>query len=337
MVKIGVVGAGHLGRYHIDNFKALEGVSLVGFYEKDKKRAAQISWEHKVRSFEDLESLLKRCDGVSIVVPTHSHYEIARQAIKNNVHIFCEKPFMETLSEADEIIAQAREHGLILQIGHIERFNPALALIKTLEAQPLFIESHRIAEFNPRGIDVAVILDLMIHDIDIILSLVKSPVATIHTTGSPVLTETIDIANARIEFENGCVANVTASRVSQKQMRKLRIFQKDEYISIDFLRGESEIYSLFADKRVFKTQTKPVAEFEVQDGERRKIYYQKFRAEDTNAMRDELAAFVHCIRDKKHPPVTGEDGRRALKIALEIEKQINIRLKKNPRKKKTLS
>jgi len=327
MIKVGVIGAGHLGKWHIQNLKEIDTVDLVGFHDQDSVRSQKIAQEYGVQSYDDLNALLSDCEAVSIVVPTSAHYAIARTALRKNCHVFCEKPFMETLDEADAIIKLARENDLVLQVGHIERFNPALAGIRNLSIQPLFIESHRIAPFNPRGTDVAVILDLMIHDIDIILSVVQSPVASIDAAGAPVLTENVDIANARIRFQNGCVANITASRISAKQMRKIRIFQKDAYISIDFLKNKTEVYSL-SSQTGSDPKGKTIAQFETGAGEKKKIAYRRLKSTQHNAMREELYAFSKAIENGTKPPVTGEDGKRALEIALQIEQQIRGELQK---------
>ena len=321
MIKVGVIGAGHLGKWHVQNLKAIEAVQMVGFYDQDPDRSQKIAKEYQVTAYDSLDALLSACEAVSIVVPTSAHYEIAKAALQKNCHVFCEKPFMETIAEADDIIRLARANELVLQVGHIERFNPALAGIRDLSIQPLFIESHRIAPFNPRGTDVAVILDLMIHDIDIILSIVQSPVAAIDAAGAPVLTENVDIANARIRFQNGCVANITASRISAKQMRKIRIFQKDAYISVDFLKNKTEIYSL-SSKSGPEQKGKTIAQVETETGEKKKIAYRRLKSTQQNAMREELYAFSEAIHSGSQPPVTGEDGKKALEIALQIEQQI---------------
>lgn len=325
-IKIGVIGAGHLGKMHIENLKTIGGVELVGFFDTDIVRSKEISEELKLRAYSSLESLLNCCDGITIVVPTISHYKIARAAVLNGVHIFCEKPFMQTIDEANEIIKLAKEKNVKIQVGHIERFNPALTSLRQFKINPLFIESHRISPFNPRGIDVAVVLDLMIHDIDIILSLVDSAISQIDAAGAPVLTDNIDIANARIKFENGCVANVTASRVSNKKMRKLRIFQRKSYFSIDFLGNLTEVYILSDSKD--NLSGIPLAELEAEKGHKKIILYQKLKAEKTNALREELLGFIESIRSGTEPAVTGEDGKKALEVAIQIESQIKSELEK---------
>jgi len=327
MIKIGVVAAGHLGKMHIKNLNNLSEVDFVGFYDSDKQHSNEISEELNARSFDSVNALLEKCDGVSIVVPTVAHYDVSLAAINKNVHIFCEKPFMQTIEEADEVIKLAGDNNIVLQVGHIERFNPALASLEKIEVNPLFIESHRISPFHIRGTDVAVILDLMIHDIDIILSIVKSPIIKIDAAGAPILTDNIDIANARIKFKNGCVANITASRVSNKNMRKMRIFQRNTYISIDFLKNLTEIYSLSNEDEITNKNAIPITELEAKNNKKRKIFYEQLQTSKSNAMLEELGAFVSSIKNGTPPLVTGKDGKKALEVAIQIEKQIKSSLK----------
>lgn len=328
MLKIAVIGAGHLGKWHIKNLQSLKNVEMVGFFDTDQQRSDQISKEYETPYFTSLNQLLSNCDAISIVVPTFSHYDVAKNALQKGIHVFCEKPFMQTIDEANEIIELAKSKNLVLQVGHIERFNPALSALKNYPVKPLFIESHRISQFNPRGTDVAVILDLMIHDIDIILSLVQSDVEQIDAAGASILTDTIDIANARIKFINGCVANITASRVSNKQMRKIRIFQKDAYISIDFLKNQTEIYSLSEDAGELPKGSIQIAELVTASDRKKVIIYKQLDTDKSNAMLEELRAFTHAVETGTPPPVSGEDGKRALEIALKIEKQIQSTLNK---------
>lgn len=324
---MGVIGVGHLGKWHIQNIKQIPDAKLVGFYDSDPVRSKIIAKDYDAKSFPSLESLLKEVEAVSIVVPTKAHYDVAISALDRGVHTFCEKPFMQTIEEADEVIRRAKEKNLLVQVGHIERFNPALSGLKRFSIHPLFIESHRISSFNPRGTDVAVVLDLMIHDIDIVLSLVNSPIRTITAAGAPVLSNTIDIANARIQFENGCVANLTASRVSNKQMRKLRIFQERTYISIDFLKNTTEVFLLSDGSEKIDSDTIPIAEFVSNGNPARKLLYQKLVTEKSNAMLTELTAFVNAIQYGTPLPITGEDGKKALEVALQIESQIQSMLR----------
>lgn len=316
-LRIGVIGAGHLGYYHIINLKEIETADLVGFYDIDTKRATYVEEKTGVKNFSSLESLLENCEAISIVVPTQEHYTVALKAIERGLHFFCEKPFMESVEQAEDIIRKARAKKLTIQVGHVERFNPALKCLKGEILAPLFIESHRIAPFNPRGTDVAVILDLMIHDIDIILSIVRSRVARINATGAPILSENIDIANARIEFENGCIANVTACRVSRKKMRKMRIFQKNKYISIDFLARETDIYWL-SENSQSASEASP----------KKQILFRKISIPEGNPLKEELEAFIKAVITKETPHITAEEGLEALKVAIEIEKQVKENLKR---------
>lgn len=328
MVKMGVIGAGYLGQWHIKNLQSLTNAELIGFFDADSERRTQIAREFQFPIFYSLDDLLEKCDAVSIVVPTVSHYPVAKSALLKNKHVFCEKPFMQTIAEANEITALAHQKNRVLQVGHIERFNPALASLKSIAIDPLFIESHRISPFNPRGTDVAVILDLMIHDIDIILSLVNSEIEQIDAAGAPVLTKNIDIANARLKFTNGCVANITASRVSSKQLRKMRIFQRNTYISVDFLKNQTEIYSLTENPQQLPPGTVAIAEVKTGTDRKKVITYQTIETAKSNALREELKAFISAIENGTPPLVTGEDGKKALEIAIQIENQINTNLKR---------
>jgi predicted dehydrogenase len=235
MLRIGVIGTGHLGKFHLNNWKEIEGCELVGFYDPDDDTAMAVSEKYQLPRFLDADELINACDVIDVVAPTNFHFEWCARAIKKGRHVFVEKPLANTMDEARQLVELAGESGIKLQVGHVERFNPAFLAVKDMTLNPMFIEVHRLAQFNPRGTEVSVILDLMIHDIDIILSIVKSDVKSISASGVAVLTETPDIANVRIEFHNGCVANLTSSRISMKKMRKMRLFQKDAYIGIDFL------------------------------------------------------------------------------------------------------
>ena len=244
MLKIGVVGVGHLGKFHLNNWKEIAGIELVGFFDPNDDTAKEVADKYQLPRFLDADALLNACDAIDIVAPTTFHFEWCEKAIKKGKHVFVEKPLANTMEEARQLVKLAEESGVKIQVGHVERFNPAFLALKGTDIHPLFIEVHRLAQFNPRGTEVSVILDLMIHDIDIILSLVKSDVKSISASGVGVMTETPDIANVRIEFHNGCVANLTSSRISMKKMRKIRIFQKDAYIGIDFLNKKTEIIKL---------------------------------------------------------------------------------------------
>ena len=249
MLKIGVFGVGHLGKFHLNNWKEIAGTELVGFYDPDDDTAKEVSEKYQLTRFIDADDLMDACDAIDIVAPTNYHFELCEKAIRKGKHVFVEKPLANTMDEARQLVKLAEESDIKFQVGHVERFNPAFLALKNTELNPMFIEVHRLAQFNPRGTEVSVILDLMIHDIDIILSIVKSDVKSISASGVGVMTETPDIANVRIEFDNGCVANLTCSRISMKKMRKMRLFQKDAYIGIDFLNKKTEIIKLKEDKR----------------------------------------------------------------------------------------
>src|SRR5450432_1451015 len=244
MLKLGIFGVGHLGKFHLNNWKEISGVELVGFYDPDDVAAQEVSAKYQLPRFIDPERLIDACDAIDIVAPTQFHFNLCEKAIKKGKHVFVEKPLANSMEEARELVKLVKESNIKMQVGHVERFNPAFLATQDLQLNPMFIEVHRLAQFNPRGTEVSVILDLMIHDIDIILNLVHSEVKNIYSSGVAVMTETPDIANVRIEFNNGCVANLTSSRISMKKMRKMRIFQKDAYIGVDFLNKKSEIISL---------------------------------------------------------------------------------------------
>jgi predicted dehydrogenase len=244
MLKVGVFGVGHLGKFHLNNWKEINNVELVGFYDPGDSAAQEVSEKYQLARFLDAERLIDAVDAVDVIAPTTYHFELAKMAIRKGKHVFVEKPMANSMEEAAELVKLVRESNIKLQVGHVERFNPAYLAVKQLELHPMFIEVHRLAQFNPRGTEVSVILDLMIHDIDIILGLVKSEVKQISASGVAVMTDTPDIANVRIEFNNGCVANLTSSRISMKKMRKMRLFQKDAYIGIDFLNKKSEVIKL---------------------------------------------------------------------------------------------
>src|SRR6476660_4322290 len=244
MLKVGVFGVGHLGKFHLNNWKEITDAELVGFYDPNDETANEVAEKYQLPRFAKADALINACDAIDIVAPTNHHFELCEKAIKKGKHVFVEKPLANTMEEARQLVKLAEESGIKFQVGHVERFNPAFLAVKDMQLNPMFIEVHRLAQFNPRGTEVSVILDLMIHDIDIILSIVKSDVKTISASGVGVMTETPDIANVRIEFHNGCVANLTSSRISMKKMRKMRIFQKDSYIGIDFLNKKTEIIKL---------------------------------------------------------------------------------------------
>lgn len=315
MLKIGVLGAGHLGKIHLRLLNQSDKYELVGFYDPNTENAQKVSSEFGYRKFDTIEELIGKVDVVDIVTPTLSHYDCAVMAIKKGKHIFLEKPISNTVEEAEEIIRLAQEYNVKGQVGHVERFNPAFKAVKDKINNPMFIETHRLAEFNPRGTDVPVVLDLMIHDIDAILSVVKSKVKEVHASGVSVISDSPDIANARIEFENGCVANVTSSRISMKNMRKARFFQKDAYISVDYLEKICEVVKM-------KDAPEVPGDFDMilqnAEGIRKQIYFDNPEVAPNNAILDELETFADAISNDTTPIVTLEDGTEALRIAYRI-------------------
>ena len=317
MLKIGVLGAGHLGKIHLRLLNQSSKYELVGFYDPCKENAAKVAEEFGYKPFDSIKELIDSVDVVDIVTPTLSHYDCAVQAIQSKKHIFLEKPISNTVEEAEHIIALANQYEVKGQVGHVERFNPAFKAVKDKIHNPMFIETHRLAEFNPRGTDVPVVLDLMIHDIDAILSVVKSPVKEIHATGTAVISDSPDIANARIEFENGCVANVTSSRISMKNMRKARFFQKDAYISVDYLDKICEVVKM-------KDAPEIPGDFDLilqnAEGLKKQIYFDNPKVETNNAILEELETFADAIQNNTTPVVTLEDGTAALRVAHEIIK-----------------
>ena len=314
MIKIGVLGTGHLGKIHLKLIKEIRDYELVGIYDPNDENAAMAEKEFGVKRFSKMEELIDNADAIDIVTNTLSHYDCAVAAIKKSKHVFIEKPLTNTLKEAEELVKMIRESGVKGMVGHVERFNPAFLAVRPFVQHPMFIETHRLAQFNPRGTDVPVVLDLMIHDIDIILDLVKSKVKKVSASGVSVISSSPDIANARIEFENGCVANVTASRISLKQMRKMRLFQKDGYISVDFLDKKTEIIRL-SDKR---DSANPFA-LELNTGtESRWINFERPDVMPINSIKMELELFHDAIVNDKEPHVTVADGFRAMSIAHQI-------------------
>ena len=312
MIKAGVFGAGHLGKIHLRLLNESDRYEFVGFYDPDKKNAQILSKEKGYKYYDTPEALVKAVDMVDIVTPTLSHHEMAMLSLKNGNHIFIEKPIANNVDEANEITAFAKAKNLLGQVGHVERFNPAFKAAISSITQPMFIESHRLSEFNPRGTDVPVVLDLMIHDIDIVLSLVKSPIKSVSASGVSVISATPDIANARIEFENGCVANLTASRISLKMMRKTRFFQKDAYISVDFLEKNVEIVKM-------KDAPKELTDFAMilqnAEGKKKQIYFENPKIENSNAILEELESFADAIENQTTPIVSLENGTKALEVA----------------------
>ena len=318
---VGVVGVGHLGSLHAKMFADIVTAELVGVTDIDQSRAYKIAKEYNTKAFSNIDELLSLVHAISIATPTSTHFSIAEQAIARGIHLFIEKPMTSTTQEAESLVRRAKEKGVKVQVGHIERFNPALLALEKYHLKPMFIESHRLAQFNPRGADVAVVLDLMIHDIDIILSLVNSPVVKIDANGVAVVSEHIDIANARIQFENGCVANVTASRISQKKMRKMRMFQRDAYISVDFLEGSAEVFHLVDGNDASASATMKLGEIGTGQ-KKRAIVYEQPEIKDVNALKYELELFIDAVQRDRVPMVTAEEGMRALRIAHEIMERI---------------
>lgn len=319
MLKAGLVGAGHLGKIHLKLLQQSEKYNLIGFYDTDEENGKKLEKEFGYKFFTNFDELLHQIDLLDIVTPTFAHFEYAKKAIQAGKHFFIEKPIAGTLQEADEIIRLSQEYNVQGQVGHVERFNPAFTAAKPYIVNPMFLEIHRLAEFNPRGTDVPVVLDLMIHDLDIVLSIVDSKVKEIHASGVAVVSNTPDIANARIEFENGCVANVTTSRISMKNMRKSRFFQKDAYISIDFLEKKSEIIRI-------KEVPEKIQPFDMiienAEGEKKQIIFQYPEIESNNSILDELESLADSIENKQPIKVTLMQGREALRVALEVMRQI---------------
>ena len=312
MLKAGVLGAGHLGKIHLRLLQESKMYELVGFFDPFKENAKKVAKEFGYKLFDSVEELIAAVEVVDIVTPTLSHFECAKKAIEKGRHIFIEKPITKTVLEAEAIKTLASQFHVQGQVGHVERFNPAFTAVKDKIDTPMFIETHRLAEFNPRGTDVPVVLDLMIHDIDIILSVVNSKVKNVHASGISVISETPDIANARIEFENGCVANLTASRISMKNMRKTRFFQKDAYISVDFLEKKSEIVRM---KDVPNNPDEFAMILQNAEGVKKQIYFDNPEIENNNAILDELESFADAINTDTKPVVSLSQGADALRVA----------------------
>ena len=315
-LRIGVLGAGHLGRIHIQQLRELPEWQVVGFHDPHPEKCAAISAEFGVEAFSGLDHLLGAVDVVDIVTPTTSHFAMASAALKLGQHVFIEKPITQTVAEANELLALAKRTGMQVQVGHVERFNPAFQAALPYFADPMFIETHRLAQFNPRGTDVSVVLDLMIHDIDIVLHVVKSPVTDIRASGVAVVSDTPDIANARIAFANGCVANLTASRISMKNMRKSRFFQRDAYIAVDMLEKSTEIVRM---RTVVGTPDPFAVSIDLGGGKGfREISFEKPEVPTINAIREELRSFARSITTGAEPAVTIQDGAQALLVAHEV-------------------
>jgi predicted dehydrogenase len=315
MLKVGVLGAGHLGKIHLRLLNQSEKYTLIGFHDPDAINGKKVAVEFGYTYFDNINTLIDAVDVVDIVTPTLSHFDCAKKAMEKGRHVFIEKPITNTLTEAEELLFLEKKHKVKGQVGHVERFNPAFVAVKDNIINPMFIEAHRLAEFNPRGTDVPVVLDLMIHDIDAILSVVNSKVKQINASGVSVLSNSPDIANARIEFENGCVANLTASRISLKNMRKSRFFQKDAYISVDFLEKKVEVVKM-------KDAPEIPGDFDIilqnAEGIRKQIYFENPDVENNNAILDELETFADAINNNTIPVVSLEQGTNALRVALQV-------------------
>ena len=317
MLKIGVFGVGHLGKFHLNNWKEIAGTELVGFYDPSDETSNEVSEKYQLRRFTDADLLIDGCDAIDIVAPTNFHFELCEKAIRKGRHVFVEKPLANTMDEARQLVKLAQESDIKLQVGHVERFNPAFLALKGIDLNPMFIEVHRLAQFNPRGTEVSVILDLMIHDIDIILSIVKSGVKNISASGVSVMTDTPDIANVRIEFDNGCVANLTSSRISMKRMRKMRLFQKDAYIGIDFLNKKTEIIRQKEEKDV------NVFAFDIETPKGKKtLAIANPNIPEVNAIKKELEEFSSAIMNNTKTIVSEIDGLMAMDVAHQILKKI---------------
>lgn len=321
MLKIGVFGAGHLGKIHMQQWHEVKGAEIVGFYDPDDNQATAAADKYGLKRFSNSDELIEAADAVDIVSPTISHFDLAKAAILCGKHVFIEKPLAHTLDEAMELVHLVKEANVKCQVGHVERYNPAFLALGDRMVQPMFIEAHRLAQFNPRGTDVSVILDLMIHDIDIVLCLVKSPVKRISASGVNVLSETADIANARIEFDNGCVANLTSSRISLKNMRKLRLFQRDAYIGIDFLEKKAEVIRLKEEGDAAGMMDFPL---EMANGDKKIISVQNPDVPPLNAIRTELQEFTTAILKDIPVRVSVYDGYQAMDVAHQILKKMSL-------------
>ena len=321
MVKIGVFGTGHLGKFHLNNWKEIPEIELVGFFDPNDEIAQAVSEQYNLKRFGSEDDLIAACDAIDVIAPTNFHFAICEKAIKKGKHVFVEKPLANTMDEADQLVKLVQESKVKLQVGHVERFNPAFLSVKDFDLNPMFIEVHRLAQFNPRGTEVSVILDLMIHDIDIILSIVKSDVRTISSNGVAVMTDTPDIANVRIEFDNGCVANLTSSRISMKKMRKMRLFQKDAYIGVDFLNKSAEIIKMKTEDDV------DVFSFDLETPKgTRTIAVANPQIPQVNAIKKELEEFIKAIKNNTPTIVSEIDGYRAMEVAHHILQKINTNL-----------
>ena len=320
MLKAGVLGAGHLGKIHLKLLNQSKEYELIGFYDPNGENAEKVAQEFGYKRYDDLDTLIAEADMIDVVTPTLAHFEVAKKVISAGKHLFIEKPITNTYEEAEELIRLAKEHKVKGQVGHVERFNPAFQAVADLIENPMFIEAHRLAEFNPRGTDVPVVLDLMIHDIDAVLSVVKSEVKKINASGVSVISDTPDIANARIEFENGCVANLTASRISMKNMRKSRFFQRDAYISVDFLEKKCEVVKM---KDAPENPDDFAMILQNAEGVKKQIYFNNPEVSPNNAILEELESFANAINNDTEPVVTMEQAAKALQVANQVIANFN--------------
>src|SRR6476660_262308 len=317
MLKVGVFGVGHLGKFHLNNWKEITDTELVGFYDPNDETANEVAEKYQLPRFAKADALINACDAIDIVAPTNFHFELCEKAIRKGKHVFVEKPLANTMDEARQLVKLAQESDIKLQVGHVERFNPAFLALKSTKLNPMFIEVHRLAQFNPRGTEVSVILDLMIHDIDIILSIVKSGVKNISASGVSVMTDTPDIANVRIEFDKGCIANMTSSRISMKKMRKMRLFQKDAYIGIDFLNKKTEIIKQKQDKDV------NVFAFDIETPKGKKtLAIANPTISEVNAIKKDLEELSSVIMHNTKTIVSEIDGLMAMDVVHQILKKI---------------
>ena len=320
-VNIGVIGVGHLGVHHASHLAKIKNANLVGVFDTNLERAEEISKKINTAIFQSVDNLLENVEAVSIVTPTPTHRDVAEKCIKKGKHVFIEKPITSNVKDAEHLIELSKKHNVIIQVGHIERFNPALLALSNLEIDPKYIEVHRMAPFMSRGTDVPVVLDLMIHDIDLILSFISSPVKEIYANGVSIMTNSVDIANARIKFENRSIANITSSRVAKDRVRKIKIFQQDLYVTIDFLAGISEVY-----KAMGASQSDPDAIMSAplveKDGKHRQIFYEKPKVKKTDALKAELKNYLNAVLGKEKPMVDGFAGKQALDVAIKIHDKI---------------
>ena len=320
-IKIGVVGVGHLGQHHAKHYHFRDGTNLVGVYDTDSSRGEEIAKQYNTKFYNKLSDLMQICDGISVVTPTESHYNVAKMAIADyDCHVFIEKPITETIQQADDLIALAKAKNKIIQVGHIERLNPALRVLEQYDLNPKFIEIQRLAPYTVRGTDVPVVLDLMIHDIDILLSLVKSDVKSIHASGVSIITDSVDIAHARIRFNNGTVSSITSSRVAKDRVRKIKLFQDNLYSTIDLLMEQTEIYRITDDPSLIPgvLKTEPFT----QNNTDKHIAYQKPDLEKHDLLSLEIKNFIRSITGKEKPIVNGVEARNALEVVIKINNMI---------------